>query len=180
MNPDPRSEPVITTASMRRPSSSRAGRARGLSQTELLFFVTVIMLLLAILLPSLARARELSKRLVCAANLKGLGVSMMLYAQSEPGGQFPTPQDLVASGDVTPKQLVCPSSRDRVGDCSYRFVPIDPAKRSDRDPALTVWGYESKDNHKGAGGCVLFLDGSVRFVKSEEYDRLLGPLGVNP
>ena len=56
----------------------------------------------------------------------------------------------------------------------------DLAERSDRDPELTVWGYESKDNHKGAVGCVLFLDGSVRFVKSEEYDRLLGPLGVNP
>lgn len=45
-------------------------------------------LLVAILLPSLSRARELAKRTVCAANLRGLGQAMYIYAQDDPGA-FP-------------------------------------------------------------------------------------------
>lgn len=47
---------------------------------ELLVVIAIIALLIAILLPSLSRARELSKRLVCAANIKGIGTSAKIYA----------------------------------------------------------------------------------------------------
>jgi prepilin-type processing-associated H-X9-DG protein len=41
-------------------------------------------LLVSIMLPSLARARELSKRTVCSANLRGIGQALYIYAQDEP------------------------------------------------------------------------------------------------
>jgi len=44
------------------------------------FFIGVIALLIAILLPSLGKARELSNRSVCAANLRGITQSMNVYA----------------------------------------------------------------------------------------------------
>ncbi len=47
---------------------------------ELLVVVAIIALLISILLPSLARARELSKRAVCAANVRGIGQSCKIYA----------------------------------------------------------------------------------------------------
>ena len=47
---------------------------------ELLVVIAIIALLISILLPSLSRARELSKRLVCAANIKGVGTSAKIYA----------------------------------------------------------------------------------------------------
>ena len=47
---------------------------------ELLVVIAIIALLISILLPSLSRARELSKRLVCAANIKGIGTSAKIYA----------------------------------------------------------------------------------------------------
>ncbi len=47
---------------------------------ELLVVIAIIALLISILLPSLSRARELSKRLVCASNIKGVGTSAKIYA----------------------------------------------------------------------------------------------------
>jgi len=47
---------------------------------ELLVVVAIIALLISILLPSLSRARELSKRLVCGSNVKGMGTAFKIYA----------------------------------------------------------------------------------------------------
>jgi len=54
-------------------------KRRGFTLIELLVVVAIIALLIAILLPSLGRARELSNRSVCAANLRGMVQSMNVY-----------------------------------------------------------------------------------------------------
>ena len=55
---------------------------------ELLVVVAIIALLISILLPSLQRARELSKRSVCQANLKGMGTAFYTYAGDDPGSDM--------------------------------------------------------------------------------------------
>jgi prepilin-type N-terminal cleavage/methylation domain-containing protein/prepilin-type processing-associated H-X9-DG protein len=55
-------------------------KRKGFTLIELLVVVAIIALLISILLPSLARARELSKRAVCAANVRGIGQSCKVYS----------------------------------------------------------------------------------------------------
>ena len=54
-------------------------RNRGFTLVELLVVIAIIALLIAILLPSLARARELSKRTVCGTQLKAVGSAAVMY-----------------------------------------------------------------------------------------------------
>ncbi|MGB7581193.1 MAG: type II secretion system protein [Sedimentisphaerales bacterium] len=54
----------------------------GFTLVELLVVISIIALLMAILLPALARARELGKRAVCMDNLKQLQIAWSMYCDN--------------------------------------------------------------------------------------------------
>ena len=60
-------------------------KRHGFTLIELLVVISVIAVLMAILLPSLNRAREQGKRVVCRSNLKQLGIAWYTYAQDNDG-----------------------------------------------------------------------------------------------
>ncbi len=69
-------------------SSCLRARRRAFTLIELLVVISIIAILISILLPALAKARELANRAVCMANIRGVIQSMLTYAQTN-NGYFP-------------------------------------------------------------------------------------------
>ena len=61
----------------------------GFTLIELLVVVAIIALLVAILLPSVNRAKELVRRAVCAGNLRNVGIASVIYANDNDGWMPP-------------------------------------------------------------------------------------------
>ena len=55
-------------------------RKKGFTLVELLVVIAIIALLMGILMPALARVRQIAFRMVCGTNLSGIGKAMLIYA----------------------------------------------------------------------------------------------------
>lgn len=63
-------------------------RRNGFTLVELLVVIAIIALLMGILMPALARVRQLAYRLKCGSNLSGIGKAMLVYS-NDFGGAIP-------------------------------------------------------------------------------------------
>jgi prepilin-type N-terminal cleavage/methylation domain-containing protein len=84
---------MVSTMSPERCRDERALRPRfpnraGFTLVELLVVIAVLTVLIAILLPSLARAKRQARRIVCMTNMRGLGLAAQNY-QTEFEGVLP-------------------------------------------------------------------------------------------
>jgi len=147
-----------------------------------LFFVVPIMML-AILMPALARARVQAKQVACAANLTQISFMMVMYI-NDYDEQYPTADrwcDLLEpySGS-NEKIFVCPAAGD--GRCHYA---INPNAKPSSHPYMVLlfetypgWNQAggpeilTTENHYGEGCNILFVDLHVQFVKTEDLDDL--------
>ena len=63
---------------------------KGFTLIELLVVIAIIALLLAILVPSLNRVKEVAREVMCKIHLRGVGLGMRLYADANDDKLFPT------------------------------------------------------------------------------------------
>lgn len=104
-------------------SSRRCGT--GFTIIELMVVIAIIALLVSILLPSLSRAREISRRTVCLTNLRGIGQGMYIYAQD--GERFPARAGSSAVGSMT------------IFDPNHRTAPGGASTLGTPSPTVDLW-----------------------------------------
>ena len=137
-------------------------------RVKLAIIVLLVAYVLWIGLNAALNARELQRRMVCAANLKGIGVAFKVYSGEGWDGKAPAVEWLIARGCIEQRQAICPSSN--LSQSNYVLVPLPDRPVSDR----TVIAYEPRSNH-GVGGNAVFADGHAEFLRGDDYDRLVAP-----
>ena len=125
-------------------------------------------MMIAITLPSLARARALAKRTSSAANLHGIANAMFTYS-GQHNGQFPPKlRTLLDDKLITPGALKSPLEETN-REISYVYIPGQTAD----DPPENVLAYEYPENSYNEGTNVLFVDGHVSFMSMPEFEKVL-------
>jgi len=146
----------------------------------------VIVLLMGIMMPALARTRVKALRMACAVNLSGLGKAMLIYA-NDYNDMYPTSSKwcdlLIEHAEVNQKSFCCKGAQQ--GPCNYAMnknveklgtkAPPDMVLLFETAPGWNQSGGPeilTTDNHQGEGCNILYVDCHVDFVRTERLKNI--------
>jgi prepilin-type processing-associated H-X9-DG protein len=123
---------------------------------------------MGVLMPALARVRQLAFRMTSGTNLSGIGGACHFYAANHDDKMPPDLQTLVKEAALAPKALESKRKpRDFAGP-SYVYIPGQTTAMNERN----VLAYEDPA-YCTEGVNVLFLDGHVEFMKPDAFRQAL-------
>lgn len=125
----------------------------------------------SILLPSLSRARTMSKRLVSLANLRQISHGCLIYANDNRDEFPPDFAALIDTGAITKEMLTAPV--DEPGAVSYVYLAGGVHISRIRIPSQFIVAHERTDLNDGQGVNVAFADGHAEFVRTKRFEVLL-------
>lgn len=141
----------------------------------------VVALAMGIMMPALARVRQVAFRMTCGQNMAAVGLFMSTYAEDH-DGRFPASAQwcdtLMRDAGLPADLLRCRGVK--TGPCNYAMNPAVEALGTKAPPDMVLlfetapgWNQVgdaailTTDNHQQDGCNVFFVDGHVEFVKSE-------------
>ena len=124
---------------------------------ELLVVVSIIALLISILLPSLKRAREQAKTVMCIANVKGIATASLIYANGDRQGQC------IPVHPLTGLKVA------DVGSYDWGGKSGSGEPQQGRDPVTSLWGTQ-----QGRGPATRPLNAVLFKARFTEYSRDAG------
>ncbi len=178
---------IIALVKIARSAGSLKGNGLAIAGIALpVVLLPFIALLMGIMMPALARVRQIAFRTVCATNMSGLGKAMLIYA-GDYDEKYPTPSKwcdlLIEHCDVSEKTLRCKGAPE--GRCNYAMNKNIEQFGADAPPDMVLlfethpgWNQSggpeilTTENHNGEGCNVLFADGRVEFVKTKNLKDL--------
>lgn len=131
-----------------------------------LIMIPIMAIILAMLLPAIATAREQARRVACASNEKQLALACVIYAQDYDGLLPQSFDQLSKYGVTSDKLLKCPSDPDAAGS-SYELMLAGRKLNEIKEPSTTPLVTESPGNHHGRGSNVAYADGHVQWVAEQ-------------
>ena len=159
----------------------------GIAVPSICFLIALLVspMMMGIMMPAINRAKGHAQQSLCTAHLRQIGVLMIMY--TEENDQYPAADRwcdlLLEYAEITKNSFRCPSAPE--GPCNYAMnknieelgaaPPSDMVLLFETHPGWNQAGGPeilTTENHNGRGCNVLFADGHVQFVKTENLDDL--------
>lgn len=169
-------------------ANSQQGQGKGLAIAGLCVSgatLLIVPLMVAILLPSLAKARETANRAKCSNNLRQIGLATIMYANDNKQRFAPDIATLASTQGLGADALLCPSAdaslEKSIGGLSCTYIYVGSGMNSSAYSTAVI-AYEPLEAHGGDGMNVLWADGHVSFEPKASAQQITAALeaGQNP